>query len=92
MTSVHEQRRLCAIIRETQLHDWDPIGVQEIPEAQDEYDSYVGSVFTLLDRRSSAAEVFEYLCKLETVHMGLTGDRAKTQRVARTLAALTEQP
>jgi hypothetical protein len=52
-----DQRRAKAIqesIREILLRDWDPIGVNDVPEAQDEYDSYVGGVyrlacFTLLD-------------------------------------------
>lgn len=91
MTNIHEQRRLCAIIRQAMLHDWDPIGVQDIPEAQDEYDSYVGAVFTLVEKRSTAAEIFQYLWTLETDHMGLTGDRETTQRVASALAALGEQ-
>ena len=30
------------------LHDWDPIGVQNVPEAHDEYDSYVSGIYQLL--------------------------------------------
>jgi len=91
MTSVPEQRRLWAVIRETLLRDGDPIGIQDIPEAKDEYDSYVGPVFMLLEKRSTATEFFQYLWKIETHHMGLTGDREKTERGAATLAALSNQ-
>jgi hypothetical protein len=33
------------------LKEWDPIGVGQIPEAQDEYDSYVPDVYKLLITR-----------------------------------------
>lgn len=91
MTSDREWRQLCARIRDVLLHEWDPIGVAGIPEAQDEYDSHVGPVFALLKKRSTAAEVFEHLWALERDHMGLAGNREKTQRVAAALAALGAQ-
>jgi hypothetical protein len=31
-------------IRRVLMERWDPIGVNGIPEAQDEYDSYIGGV------------------------------------------------
>ena len=37
-------------IRKILFQDWDPIGVSHIPEAQDEYDSYVGGVYSRLIR------------------------------------------
>jgi hypothetical protein len=38
-------RKIQESIRLVLLRDWDPIGVQDVPEAQDEYDSYVGGVY-----------------------------------------------
>ena len=59
-------------IRQVLLHDWDPIGVKDIPEADDEYDGYVGGVYRLLARRATAQEVVEHLLEMETKNMGLS--------------------
>jgi len=40
-------------IRAVLLCDWDPIGVSHVAEAQDEYDGYVGEIYTMLIRRDS---------------------------------------
>lgn len=32
------------LIREALLHDWEPIGISDIPEAKDEYDAYADVV------------------------------------------------
>jgi len=64
-------------IRQVLLHDWDPIGVQEIPEAQDEYDSYVGGVYSLLASHVQDEELVEHLYRIERETMGL-GPRDKS--------------
>ena len=38
-------------IRQVLLHDWDPIGVADVPEAQDEYDSYISQIYGMLIRQ-----------------------------------------
>ena len=75
-------------IRQVLLHEWDPIGVRDIPEAQDEYDSYVGGIYRLLASGASEYQIIERLYNLETVSMGLTGNRERVKRVAGTLAEL----
>ncbi len=77
-----------ARIREALMHDWDPIGVREIPEAADEYDAYVAELRAMLVQGRSEAELFEYLWELETEHMGLQGDRIATRAFAKQLAAM----
>jgi hypothetical protein len=59
-------------IRDVLMQHWDPIGVADVPEAQDEYDSYVGPVYRLLASRASDAELIDYLRKTETETMGLS--------------------
>jgi hypothetical protein len=59
-------------IRSVLLHDWDPIGVADVAEAQDEYDSYVGPVYRLLVSDPSDEALIDYLYKTETKTMGLT--------------------
>jgi hypothetical protein len=78
-------------IRKAVLTLWDPIGVGSAVEAQDEYDSYVGQIYKLLLKRSSKKDIFDYLWWLETVHMGLVGDRQATERFAEQLLQLYQQ-
>ena len=71
-------RRYHHAIREILLRDWDPIGVADAPEAQDEYDSYIPGIYGRLIRRISEQELFDHLWQIETEHMGLFGNRGKT--------------
>lgn len=57
-------------IRRVLLQEWDPVGVADIPQAQDEYDSYVGGVYRLLASEASAAEIAEHLYQIEVQSMG----------------------
>ena len=75
-------------IRRALLQEWDPVGVGDIPEAQDEYDSYVSTLYKMLIAQKSRDEVFDYLWWLETEHMGLTGDRQATEKFADRLMQL----
>jgi hypothetical protein len=52
-------------IRGVLLRDWDPIGVRDAPEAQDEYDGYVGTVYQYLARGASLNEIAGYLAAVE---------------------------
>ena len=84
-------RRFHAVIRIAMMGQWDPIGVSSIPEAADEYDSYVPAVCRLLIEKRPATEIFEYLWQLETEHMGLTGNREATKAFAIRLIELHAQ-
>ena len=71
------------------LHDWDPIGIRDVPDAGDEYDSYIGGVYRLLASGVSEDELVEHLWRIETVTMGLSSpDRDKLRPVARRLQDL----
>ena len=70
------------------MSEWDPIGVKDIPEAADEYDAYLGEIRQLVMSGASTQLLFEYLWKVETQRMGLTGDRGGTAKFAERLAGL----
>jgi hypothetical protein len=69
-------REIQEAIGQILLQDWDPIGVRDVPEAQDEYDGYVGGVYRLLASGASPQAVAEHLCAVERDRMGL--GRAQT--------------
>ena len=76
---LEQARSYHAAIREVLMREWDPIGVADIPEAADEYDSYIGEVYGLLVRREPLRKMIDFLWWVETEHMGLAGNRRKTQ-------------
>ena len=82
-------REIQESIRQVLLRDWDPIGVSEVPEAQDEYDSYVGGVYRLLASRASEDEIIEHLYRIESDTMGMpAADREGLKAMARKLIKL----
>ncbi len=78
-------------IRRILLRVWDPIGVADIAEAQDEYDSYVGKIYEILIRHEPRHKVVEHLWWIETANMGLAGNRQHTEAVADQLLRLRDE-
>ena len=67
---------------------WDPIGVAG-SGIDDEYDSYVGTVYTMLmDRRTSENAIRDYLYRTATQDMGITPYEGLNSRCAETAAVL----
>ena len=84
-------QHLYRTIRMVLMDEWDPIGVSGIPEAADEYDGYVPTIYKLLIRRAPVHEVFDYLWRVETEDMGLCGSRQATESVATHLVDLPNE-
>jgi len=74
------------------MREWDPIGVAGVVEAQDEYDSYISQIFGILIRHEPKQKLVDYLWWAETEHMGLYGNRQRTERVADSLIGLSNEP
>jgi hypothetical protein len=54
------------------LHDWDPIGIQDIPEASDAYDRYADRAYVMLkDERATGEKIAADLELIAAEHMGL---------------------
>ena len=71
MTSKEERaREIQHSIAEVLLRNWDPIGVRDHPQAQDEYDPYVGGVYRLIASGATARELAEHLARVEAEQLG----------------------
>ncbi|BFG78654.1 hypothetical protein PTKU46_66870 [Paraburkholderia terrae] len=70
------------------LHEWDPIGISDSPEAEDEYDSYVPHVSNMLRQQKTPEELYAYLRWIEVERICLDGDEAHTRNIANKLAGL----
>jgi hypothetical protein len=91
-TDIRNRARLFhEAIRRALLKEWDPIGVGEIDEAQNEYDSYVSALYKMLITQKPRHEVFNYLWWLETEHMGLAGDQQATEKFADRLMLIPDE-
>jgi hypothetical protein len=78
-------------IRKILIDEWDPIGINHIPEAADEYDSYISGIHALLIRHESEHKIFDHLWNIETERMGLYGNRVRTEQVVISLMRLRDQ-
>ncbi|HYL85849.1 MAG TPA: hypothetical protein VE263_16600 [Candidatus Angelobacter sp.] len=78
-------------IRSVLNSDWDPIGVTDIVD--DEYDMYIGHIYSLLMKDASEQDISEYLLWIELERMGLTGTPIDERlRVAKNLRNLHLPP
>jgi hypothetical protein len=80
-------QELLRITGEILHYIWDPIGVAGIPQARDEYDGYVGPVFTLLRSGASDLEISAHLEQIVETRMGLPSRKERSDEAA---SALTD--
>jgi hypothetical protein len=75
-------------IREVLIREWDPIHIQDVPEAQDEYDAYVGGVYQLLVSGASEFAIATHLAAVERESMGFSTSAEALVPVGRRLKQL----
>ena len=69
MVDRETSRLIRSSIRDILMVEWDPIGVNDIPEAADEYDSYIDGLYELLEQGTSEVGVCAYLRHIEIYEM-----------------------
>ena len=77
------EKELYQRIDEVMHYVCDPIGVAGVPQARDEYDSYLPPVFAMLIERKKEDDIAAYLTEIEDQGMGLTPARRKRLRSLR---------
>lgn len=75
-------------VRDVLLREWDPIGIKDVQEAQDEYDRYATAICGMLRSNQTLSEIYDHLRWIEVQHIGLDGDEEHTKRIAMRLIAL----
>ena len=88
MTNRFKVREIQDKIRHVLMTEWDPIGVRDMPEAADEYDSYIGGLYGLIQRCASRDDIVTHLRNLEVERMGCGVGDAKRYLVADSLLQL----
>ena len=74
-----EHKELYRRVDEVLHYLWDPIGVSDVPEARDEYHSYLPHIFSLLIRRVSAQEITDFLTHTSTQPVGAMSSTSTTR-------------
>jgi hypothetical protein len=93
MIDKNRSREIRRDIRNVLLDLWDPIGVHDAPEAQDEYDGCIGGVYALLTAGATAAQVIDHLWSIEKERMGLhCKEKALLDPVAQALLRINVRP
>ena len=76
-------------IRKVLFFDWDPIGVSEFSELDDEYDAYIAPVYRILVGTRSEDDLINRLYQIENDSIGMScGDPELLRPVARKLLEL----
>jgi hypothetical protein len=88
-TRSRRAREIRDAIAKVLLEEWDPIGVSDVPEASDEYDSYIAEMYRLVASRERPEAIAARLVEIEANLMGLPPmDPRLRLSVARSLLAL----
>ena len=53
------------------LNEWDPIGVKNTLQCQEEYDNYIPKLYQIISKSNTADKIFDYLWWLETDYIGI---------------------
>src|SRR6185312_5682204 len=86
-TQKQRARRVMTDIRHVLVTVWDPIGLKDPINLEDEYDCCVGPLATLLLSNASDDQIAEYLWRQGTEHIGLD---LRKQEMYATVAALRQ--
>ncbi len=62
--------------------DWDPIGINDAPEARDEYQSYLPQIHEFKINKVYLETIANCLLKIEIESMGLPGNIDNCRKVA----------
>jgi hypothetical protein len=82
-----ESQRIRGEVRRVFLEVWDPIRIKDEPNAQDEYDRYIGKALELLITGGTDKQILEYLDWIIR-RMGMDGSRVSLKTVVVALRAI----
>lgn len=71
MVAKYVSRQIHVQIRYVLLGGWDPIGIRNEPNAQDEFDGYIGELYKLLRSNAPDTALVDYLYWAVYENMGL---------------------
>ncbi|WP_299948575.1 hypothetical protein [uncultured Microbulbifer sp.] len=82
-----DELELYKLIDEILWKDWDPIGVNDTPEARDEYQSYLPHIFHLAIEGKDAARISASLVTTIETNIGLGADKEHCLKVGKKIVS-----
>jgi hypothetical protein len=73
------------------MQDWDPIGVRDVPEAQDEYDIFIPKVVRIIVQNGRAEGIAKVLVSAE-LDIDAESNLDQVSRVAEKLLNINSNP
>lgn len=86
-----KQLELYQGIDEILWNDWDPIGINLLPSARDEYHTYIPVIFNMVMKNASSLELEEYLEDVVKNRMGLRSHKQSNKPIAEKIIQLKNQ-
>ena len=83
-----DQVNIYKAIDEILWKEWDPIGINDTPQARDEYYMYLPQVYRLKSENADMEIIAQYLLNIEVDRMGLPGDIINCRKVANLILSL----
>ena len=78
--------RIDKILRE----DWDPIGIGDYDESNQEYQGYIPSVIKLLDENADELKIAKLLYNHASINMGISSDLTSHIYIAKKIKTLND--
>ena len=78
-------------VRKAMHYKWDPIGIGAYSVKIGEYDGYISGLCDLLEKNLDQQKIFDYLWTIETVSMGMEGNKENTKKFAIWLSELSKK-
>lgn len=88
---MNEMNELLKGVRQVLLNVWDPIGIRDVPDAQDEYDDYLIPVLQALRNGAEVPELSALLIRIVEEQIGLSADAGQSWQAAEQLYALVRR-
>lgn len=86
-----EQQALYTLVDDVLWTEWDPVGINSVEAARDEYYSYLFPLVTLLVQGADEHRISSYLHRCETIDLGVDGSKPHCDEVARRISGLRDQ-
>lgn len=71
------------MVKEILWKEWDPIDLNENENLHDEYDSYIGTIISILNSNNKKEKISKYLNKIELEMLGSIKSEEKNNKIAR---------
>lgn len=86
-----EQQTLYQLIDDILWTEWDPVGINSVEAARDEYYSYLFPLMNLLIQGADENRISSFLYQCETIDLGMEGSKPHCDEVAKRISGVRDK-